>query len=152
MNPSSFKLLTITKNIALKLYEKIRKEVFVMNGETPLIIKDLNLGLSVKEISLKYKKSECNIRAIAKRHNIVIKRVKQSEKDKERLDDRERYNSKERMRPDIAMPELPFRAAKFGSFGKLTGAWPLKEGSRKGKKNDVAAQIKYGLHTRLIGQ
>lgn len=126
-----------------------------MSGETPLIIRDLQIGLSIKEISIKYQKSESNIRAIARRHNIVIKKPKLTEeerKNKKRLADRERYNSRERMGRDIDMPILPFQAAKFGSLGKLTEAWALKDATHRGKKNDIAAQIRYGLNTRVIGK
>lgn len=125
-----------------------------MSGETSLIIKDLKEGLSVKEISLKYQKTEGNIRAIAKRHNIEFKRPKQTEEErrtKKSLADRNRYNSKERMGTG-PMPELPVMAGKFGGLGRLNNAWALKEGPHRGKKNDVASQIKYGLKTRLIGK
>lgn len=113
-----------------------------MDGETFLICKDLRQTLTVKAAAEKYQKSESNIRAIARRYNINIKKPKQPE----RLTDRKRYNS----RQDIAIPQLPFKAAKYGSLGRLTVPWSLREGMRKGKINDVESQIRYGLRTRFI--
>lgn len=116
-----------------------------MNGETPLIIKDLKLGLSIKETSLKYQKSECNIRAIAKRHNLVIKNSKQSEKEERMRRNRERYNSEERMGRG-AMPQQPYKAAKYGGLGKLNEAWALKKGlTRSSNSERIRDNQKYGL-------
>lgn len=130
-----------------------------MSGETFLIVKDLKQGLSIKEVSVKYQKTEGNIRAIAKRHCIDFKQPKKTAQDRKRKKsaaDAKRYRVEKeelfkRTRPDILLPSQPLQAAKLGGLSRLNDAWAMKQGAQRGIVDDVQSQIKYGLKTRLIG-
>jgi len=130
-----------------------------MNGQTCLILRDLQNGLSPKDVAKKFDKAESSIYKLVRRYNIELPKkqpltLEEKKLKKQRLDAK-RYE-KEKLhkleRPDIYLPALPMVAAKFGALSSLNAAWQLKQGfKRSSVKEGRLIQTKYGLKS-LIGQ
>ena len=120
-----------------------------MSGETPLILQDLRAGFSIKAVSVKYRKTEGNIRKLAHRHHVEFRKPKQTQeerKQKKHAADARRSTAQK----EIQSAKPPFQAAKLTGLAKCNDAWAKRVGCQRRtedgahKENNLINQ-KYGL-------
>ncbi|AFM43605.1 hypothetical protein Desaci_4781 (plasmid) [Desulfosporosinus acidiphilus SJ4] len=130
-----------------------------MNGQTCLILRDLENGASIEETAKKFNKRESSVHKLATRHGIGLpKRKLLSEDEKKRRKqtlDARRYEKVKLFKcgsNDIALLRVPIAAGKFGPLSSLNMTWQLNQGNKRSSVTEgKRIQIKYGLKS-LIGQ
>lgn len=134
--------------------------MWYLKGLTFLILRDLELGVPVNDIVLRYNTISISaIYKIAKRNNIQLPTP-------ERLTDEEKKEHKKQMdatqhvkkmqtkreqefifeRPDIPSPDLPLVAMQSKGLGACNSSWIYAQSNKySNAKEHIATQYKYGL-------